>query len=136
VSVSSNGRRRVVISGLGCVSPLGNSVDASWQNLLAGESGAGEITQFDHSSPAYNVHFACELKDFDPTTWIESQVRASNGSLRADDPRRRAPGRDRFGHRHLEGTRTCRRVGCDGHRRPPLVSGLPTTCCLRAGRTV
>jgi 3-oxoacyl-[acyl-carrier-protein] synthase II len=71
VSVSSNGRRRVVITGLGCVSPLGNSVEHSWRNLLAAESGAGEITQFDHSSPAYNVHFACELKEFDPTVWID-----------------------------------------------------------------
>ncbi len=72
--MSSNGRRRVVITGLGCVSPLGNSVDESWRNLLAGESGAAEITQFDHSSPAYNVHFACELKDFDPTTWIDRKA--------------------------------------------------------------
>jgi len=74
VSVSSNGRRRVVITGLGCVSPLGNSVEESWRNLLAAESGAGEITQFDHSSPAYNVHFACELKDFDPTVWIDRKA--------------------------------------------------------------
>ena len=56
------------------MSPLGNSVDDSWRNLLAGESGAGEITQFDHSSPAYNVHFACELKDFDPTMWIDRKA--------------------------------------------------------------
>jgi 3-oxoacyl-[acyl-carrier-protein] synthase II len=56
------------------VSPLGNSVDESWRNLLAGESGASEITQFDHSSPAYNVHFACELKDFDPTVWIDRKA--------------------------------------------------------------
>jgi 3-oxoacyl-[acyl-carrier-protein] synthase II len=74
VSVSDNGRRRVVITGLGCVSPLGNSVDESWRNLLAAESGAAEITQFDHSSPAYNVHFACELKDFDPTAWIDRKA--------------------------------------------------------------
>jgi 3-oxoacyl-[acyl-carrier-protein] synthase II len=74
VSVSDNGRRRVVITGLGCVSPLGNSADESWRNLLAGESGAAEITQFDHSSPAYNVHFACELKDFDPTVWIDRKA--------------------------------------------------------------
>jgi 3-oxoacyl-[acyl-carrier-protein] synthase II len=71
VSVSSNGRKRVVITGLGCVSPLGNSVEESWRNLLAAGTGADEITQFDHSSPAYNVHFACELKEFDPTVWID-----------------------------------------------------------------
>ena len=74
MSVSANGRRRVVITGIGCVSPLGNSVEDSWRNLLAGESGATEITQFDHSSPAYNVHFACELKEFDPTVWIDRKA--------------------------------------------------------------
>jgi len=77
VSVGSNGssgRRRVVITGLGCVSPLGNSVDDSWRNLLAGESGAAEITQFDHSNSAYTVHFACELKEFDPTVWIDRKA--------------------------------------------------------------
>jgi 3-oxoacyl-[acyl-carrier-protein] synthase II len=64
-----NGRRRVVITGLGCVSPLGNDVETTWENLVAGESGAGEITQFDSSE--YAVHFACEVKDFDPSQWIE-----------------------------------------------------------------
>jgi len=66
---SYNGRRRVVITGLGMVSPLGNDVESSWQALVAGESGAAEITAFDHSD--YGVHFACELKEFDPTTWID-----------------------------------------------------------------
>jgi len=64
----------VVITGLGCVSPLGNSVDESWSRLLAGESGAAPITQFDHTTGPYNVHFACELKDFDPTTWIDRKA--------------------------------------------------------------
>ena len=64
----------MVITGLGCVSPLGNSIEDSWRHLLAGESGATEITQFDHSSPAYTVHFACELKDFDPTIWIDRKA--------------------------------------------------------------
>jgi 3-oxoacyl-[acyl-carrier-protein] synthase II len=67
-----NGRRRVVITGLGIVSPLGNDVESSWGGLLAGESGAGEITQFDHTD--YPVHFACELKDFDPTVWIDRKA--------------------------------------------------------------
>jgi 3-oxoacyl-[acyl-carrier-protein] synthase II len=54
------------------VSPLGNDVDTSWRRLLAGESGAAEIQSFDHSN--YNVHFACELKDFDPTVWIDRKA--------------------------------------------------------------
>jgi len=69
---NGNGRRRVVITGLGMVSSLGNSVDDSWRALLAGESGAGEITQFDHTG--YPVHFACELKDFDPTVWVDRKA--------------------------------------------------------------
>jgi 3-oxoacyl-[acyl-carrier-protein] synthase II len=64
--------RRVVITGLGMVSPLGNDVPTSWSNLLAGESGAAEITAFDHTD--YNVHFACELKEFDPTVWIDRKT--------------------------------------------------------------
>src|SRR5919198_1504170 len=67
--MSVNGRRRVVITGMGAVTPLGNDVETTWQSLLAGESGAAEITQFDSSG--YFVHFACEVKDFDPTQWIE-----------------------------------------------------------------
>jgi len=71
---SLNGRRRVVITGLGAVTPLGNDVDSTWQNLLAGKSGAGPITQFDHSD--FPVHFACEVKDFDAGDWIDrKQVR-------------------------------------------------------------
>jgi 3-oxoacyl-[acyl-carrier-protein] synthase II len=67
--MSVNGRRRVVITGMGCVTPLGNDVETTWQNLVAGESGAGPITHFDPSD--YPTHFACELKDFDPKVWIE-----------------------------------------------------------------
>jgi 3-oxoacyl-[acyl-carrier-protein] synthase II len=70
--MSENGQRRVVITGLGMVSPLGNDVQSSWSSLLAGESGAAEITAFDHAD--YNVHFACELKDFDPTVWIDRKA--------------------------------------------------------------
>jgi len=64
--------RRVVITGMGMVSPLGNDVQTSWQRLLAGDSGAAEITAFDHTD--YNVHFACELKDFDPKVWIDHKT--------------------------------------------------------------
>ena len=71
-NASLNGRRRVVITGLGAVSPLGLDVESSWASLLAGNSGAAEITQFDHSE--YPVHFACEVKGFDPTEWIERKA--------------------------------------------------------------
>src|SRR5436189_1009644 len=54
------------------VSPLGNDVETSWRSLLAGESGVGEITLFDHEE--YPVHFAGELKDFDPTVWIDRKA--------------------------------------------------------------
>ena len=69
---SLSGRRRVVITGLGAVTPLGLDVESTWSSLLAGESGAAEITQFDHSD--YPVHFACEVKDFDATEWIERKA--------------------------------------------------------------
>jgi 3-oxoacyl-[acyl-carrier-protein] synthase II len=64
-----NGRRRVVITGVGAVTPLGNDAETFWENLVAGRSGAGPITAFDPSE--FAVHFACELKDFEPATWIE-----------------------------------------------------------------
>ncbi len=58
-----------MITGLGAVTPLGNDAETTWQNLIAGRSGAGEITQFD--STDYAVHFACEVTDFDPTEFID-----------------------------------------------------------------
>src|SRR5436190_9112244 len=69
MSSNGNGQRRVVITGIGAVTPLGNDAETSWQNLLAAESGAGPITQFDSSG--YFVNFACEVSDFDPSNWIE-----------------------------------------------------------------
>jgi 3-oxoacyl-[acyl-carrier-protein] synthase II len=65
----SNGRRRVVITGLGMVSPLGSDVESSWTSLIAGESGAGPITQFDATD--FPATFACEARDFDPGRWID-----------------------------------------------------------------
>ncbi len=64
-----NGRRRVVITGLGMVSPLGNTVEDSWRALLAGASGAGPITQFDPTG--FPADFACEVKDLDVTEYID-----------------------------------------------------------------
>jgi 3-oxoacyl-[acyl-carrier-protein] synthase II len=69
VALNGNGYKRVVITGIGAVTPLGNDAETSWQSLLAGGSGAGPITQFD--STDYFVHFACEVKDFDPSNWID-----------------------------------------------------------------
>src|SRR5438105_8971530 len=66
---SLNGRRRVVITGMGAVTPLGNDVATTWSNLIAGGSGAAPITQFDAES--FPVQFACEVKDFDPGEWID-----------------------------------------------------------------
>jgi 3-oxoacyl-[acyl-carrier-protein] synthase II len=59
----------VVVTGVGAVTPLGNDAETFWTNLTAGQSGAAEIQQFDPSE--FAVHFACELKDFDPTKWLE-----------------------------------------------------------------
>lgn len=56
--------RRVVVTGLGCISPVGNNVDETWSALLAGKSGAGEITHFDASN--HKTQFAAEVKGFDP----------------------------------------------------------------------
>jgi len=55
-------RKRVVITGLGCVSPVGNDVQTTWVNVLAGKSGIGPITHFD--SQEYKTKIAAELKDF------------------------------------------------------------------------
>ena len=58
-----------MITGLGAVTPLGNDPEATWEALVAGRSGAAEITQFDSSD--YSVHFACEVKGFDATEYID-----------------------------------------------------------------
>ena len=61
--------RRVVVTGMGALTPIGNNLNAYWQNLLAGTSGAAPITKFDTSK--HKVHFACELKDFDPSQFFD-----------------------------------------------------------------
>ncbi len=62
-------RRRVVITGAGCITPVGNDVASAWQALLDGKSGAGPITRFDAS--AFKVRFACEAKGFDVTQYMD-----------------------------------------------------------------
>jgi hypothetical protein len=67
--MSASGHRRVVITGLGAVTPLGNNVRSSWDQLMAGKGAAGPITAFD--TTGYAVTFACDAKDFEATQWIQ-----------------------------------------------------------------
>jgi 3-oxoacyl-[acyl-carrier-protein] synthase II len=62
-------KRRVVVTGIGCVTPVGNDVAATWSAILDGKSGAAPITKFDAS--AWPVRFACELKGFDPLSCMD-----------------------------------------------------------------
>jgi 3-oxoacyl-[acyl-carrier-protein] synthase II len=64
-------KKRVVITGLGAITPVGIGTDAYWQSLLAGKSGIGLITRFDASE--YTTQIAGEVKDFDPTQYIEKK---------------------------------------------------------------
>lgn len=62
--------RRVVITGMGAVTPLGNDVKSTWEAVKAGKSGVGPITHFDAS--VNKVHYAAEVKNFDPTLYMDS----------------------------------------------------------------
>ncbi len=64
-------RRRVVVTGLGCISPVGNTVDTAWANLLAGQSGIGLITKFDAST--FNCKIAGEVKNFDIESYMSAK---------------------------------------------------------------
>ena len=61
--------KRVVVTGLGLVTPLGTDVDSSWSALLAGVPGAAPITKFDPRK--LSVRFACEVKGFDPPQYMD-----------------------------------------------------------------
>ena len=61
--------KRVVVTGLGVISPLGNTLAETWEGLINGRSGAGPITQFDASK--FKTQFACEVKDFDASQYVD-----------------------------------------------------------------
>ena len=63
--------KRVVVTGLGALTPIGNSVEEFWQGLSTGKSGAATITRFDASK--FRTQFACEVKNFDVTQYIPRQ---------------------------------------------------------------
>jgi len=64
-------KRRVVVTGLGALTPLGNSVEESWEGAIAGRSGIGPITKFDSSS--FSSKIAGELKNFDPQQYVDKK---------------------------------------------------------------
>lgn len=65
-------KRRVVVTGLGAVSPIGNNLEEFWQNLISGKSGAAPITYFDTTH--YDTKFACEVKNFDPLNFMDRKL--------------------------------------------------------------
>src|SRR5688572_12183704 len=104
-------RRRVVVTGLGCVSPVGNTVTESWANLLAGKPGIDFITQFDAAN--FACRFAGEVKGFDITQYI---------------PEKEARHMDRFIHLGLAAA--CQAVADSGL---PSGDALPTELAERIG---
>jgi len=71
---TNGGRKHVVVTGIGAVTPIGIGKDSCWENALNGTSGAGAISHFDHTNCP--VHFACEVKGFQPLDWIEPKKAA------------------------------------------------------------
>ena len=71
-----NGDPKVVITGMGAITPLGNDVETFWSNLVAGKSGVTPITRFDATN--YTTRIAAEVKDFDPTLWMERKEAKRN----------------------------------------------------------
>ena len=98
-------KRRVVITGLGTVNPLGTSVSASWDAAKAGKCGIGPITQFDTTD--FKCKLAGEVKDFNPETVVDKKEarKMARFTLLALGARRQRP-------RH--------RSGCQDHRRHPF----------------
>ena len=63
--------KRIVVTGIGALTPIGNNLDAYWESLINGVSGADMITQFDASK--FKTRFACEIKGFDPEAFMEKK---------------------------------------------------------------
>jgi 3-oxoacyl-[acyl-carrier-protein] synthase II len=76
--------RRVVVTGLGLVTPLGGNVEVSWANILASKSGAGRITRF--NTEGYKCHIACELKPSDHPDGFDPNKRVDHKVQRQVDP--------------------------------------------------
>lgn len=70
--MQNTGRRRVVVTGMGAVTPVGNTVQEYWDGLVAGTSGADYITRFDASD--FDTQFACEVKNFDPVALLDRRT--------------------------------------------------------------
>ncbi len=64
--------KRVVVTGLGAITPIGNTVKDFWEGLVNGKNGAGEITRFD--STLYKTHFACEVKGYNPDDFFDKKT--------------------------------------------------------------
>src|SRR5436189_6145452 len=71
--------RRVVVTGLGLITPVGNSVETTWAALKEGRSGADYIKKFD--TEKFPVKFACEVKDFDPLNYVEKKEARKMGAF-------------------------------------------------------
>jgi 3-oxoacyl-[acyl-carrier-protein] synthase II len=71
--------RRVVVTGLGLVTPVGNSVETTWTALMQGQSGADYIKKFD--TERFSVRFACEVKNFDPLDYVEKKEARKMGAF-------------------------------------------------------
>jgi len=62
-------QRRVVVTGIGVLTPIGNNVNEFWQAMMEGKSGAGPITKFDTTD--FTTKFGCEIKNYDPSNYID-----------------------------------------------------------------
>ena len=103
-------KRRVVVTGLGAITPIGNSVPEFWEGIKTGKVGIGEITKFDTSD--YKVKIAAEVKDFEPKNY-GFQGSQENGTIFPVCGRGGYGGKQGRGNRHGTG----RSVSCRRYRR-------------------